>query len=114
MSEAPPSTSISYPMIQFASSEQSRATAFPTSAGVPSASTRPCATRGFRPERQKAGYWLFRTLSSIQPGGEVASQHFHRGLRGSHGHPWLPASEPPPSADFSSKWKRSSAPSTFL
>src|SRR5713101_9388236 len=68
-SAAPPSTSINWPVIQLASSEQIIATALPMSDGVPNrpmgVHPRSCHSRN---PVWKASGKLFNTLSSTQPG----------------------------------------------
>src|SRR5579884_821106 len=69
MSDAPPSTSINCPVIHSASAEQSRLTAFPISAGVPSLliGVHPLWFQSRMASCTASGR-LFRTLSSTHPG----------------------------------------------
>src|SRR5438874_815580 len=69
MSDAPPSTSRTCPVIQLASAEQSSVTAFPRSAGRPSLRTgvQPACCQ-LRMVFCTASGRVLRTLSSVQPG----------------------------------------------
>src|SRR6266852_5839159 len=96
INDAPPSTAMTWPVIQLASSEQSSDTALPMSAGVP---RRPAGVQPLFWQRiqhtvfnRSATDGVYSDAALAQRHRKVAAQRFERSLCRPHGDPRLPTS----------------------